>query len=464
MSDPIAESDAIFARAWASAIKNKFQLTTGEEQILYLSPLTQRGISGGDLTYEQVTNYLTYRFGDGLLNTNDPSFLGGGVASYIDDLRAYFDNILTKNDRAPAVILRMEKARTAMDIAQTAFEAARKKAQKEYADEKQLGMTSQKFWPWASSNAPYLRTADKTRNSAQTEFDSASQLYYGPQADVLATYRNKIRDAMDFDPDKVYPGRNQAGIMADRDLIAQVEEVANGGTKPPEADISPFLFRVPDYSMAGYRSQMNDWMRLSTSGQRDQVITIDVKQGRETKWSDYGFKEVKGSGSVGLFPFFSISAGGGSSEEKQTLKTEGREDEISLSLAAVGFSLIPVASGIWDVPNVKNIFPDLVPGAPAVLTSKHAKPMSVFVGYDIALTAKFGTKMRKEVHDMYNSAKNSGGRMRIFGFTVGGGSSSESVHTSFDDVKWDEASGTMTLTPAPKQVYPSILGVLARRL
>jgi hypothetical protein len=89
MSDPIAESDAIFARAWASAIKNKFQLNTGEEQILYLSPITLRGISGGDLTYEQVTNYLTYRFGDGLLNTNDPSFLGGGVASYIDDLRAY---------------------------------------------------------------------------------------------------------------------------------------------------------------------------------------------------------------------------------------------------------------------------------------------------------------------------------------------------------------------------------------
>jgi hypothetical protein len=135
--------------------------------------------------------------------------------------------------------------------------------------------------------------------------------------------------------------------MADRDLIAQVEEVANGGTKPPEADISSFLFRVPDYSMAGYRSQMNDWMRLSTSGQRDQVITIDVKQGRETKWSDYGFKEIKGSGSVGLFPFFSTSAGGGSSEERRTLKTDGREDEISLSLAAVGFSLIPVASGIW---------------------------------------------------------------------------------------------------------------------
>ncbi|KAJ7034391.1 hypothetical protein C8F04DRAFT_1183210 [Mycena alexandri] len=467
MSDPIAESDAIFARAWASAIKNKFQLTTGEEQILYLSPLTQRGISGGDLTYEQVTNYLTYRFGDGLLNTNDPSFLGGGVASYIDDLRAYFDNILTKNDRAPAVILRMAKARKASETAQTAYETALSKAMTQWSEQKKFGITDQPFWSWVSTGAPYLRAADKTRNSAQTELDSASQLYYGPQADVLATYRNSIRDAMTTDPDRNYPGRNQVGITADRDLVAQMEEVANGGNKPPAADISPYFIRVPEYSMAGYRSQMNDWMRLSTSGQRDQVITIDIKQGRETKWSDYGFKEIKGSGSVGLFPFFSISAGGGSSEEKQTLKTEGREDEISLSLAAVGFSLIPVTSGTWDVPNVKNLFPNLVAGAPEVLTSKHAKPISVLVGYDIALTARFGTKIKKEVHEMYERARTGGGNLRIFGYHVSGsagGSYSDKVKTSFDDVKWDEASGTLTLTPVPNQVYPSVLGVLARRL
>jgi hypothetical protein len=262
-----------------------------------------------------------------------------------------------------------------------------------------------------------------------------------------------------------------------------VEEVANGGNKPPEADISPYFIRVPEYSMSGYRSQMNEWMRLSTSGQRDQVITIDVKQGRETKWSDYGFKEIKGSGSVGLFPFFSISAGGGSSEERQTLKTEGREDEISLSLAAVGFSLIPVTSGTWyesllrvsitltlilrDVPNVKNLFPNLVGGAPEVLTSKHAKPISVLVGYDIALTARFGTKIKKEVHEMYERARTGGGNLRIFGYHVSGsagGSYSDKVKTSFDDVKWDEASGTLTLTPIPGQVYPSVLGVLARRL
>lgn len=89
MSDSIAETDAIFARAYASAIKKKLSLDFGSGQVLFLSPLVQRGISGGSLTYQEVTNFLTYKFADGLLNVDDPSFLGAGVASYIQDLRTW---------------------------------------------------------------------------------------------------------------------------------------------------------------------------------------------------------------------------------------------------------------------------------------------------------------------------------------------------------------------------------------
>ena len=95
MPDPIAETDAIFARAYASAIKNKYSLDFSAGNVLFLSPLVQRGISGGDLTYQEVTNFLTYRFADGLLNADDPSFLGSGVASYIQDLRSCVSTVLS---------------------------------------------------------------------------------------------------------------------------------------------------------------------------------------------------------------------------------------------------------------------------------------------------------------------------------------------------------------------------------
>ena len=83
----IAETDAIFARAYASAIKDKFSISIGTDQVLFLSPLVQRGIAGGELIYPQMTNYLIYKFGDTVLKADNPSYLGGGDRSYLDDLK-----------------------------------------------------------------------------------------------------------------------------------------------------------------------------------------------------------------------------------------------------------------------------------------------------------------------------------------------------------------------------------------
>lgn len=84
---PIGESDAIFARAYANAIKNKFQVDVGKQYILLTSPVTQRGIAAGDLIYSQMTNYLIYRFADDLQFSDNPSYTGGSAGSYIQQLQ-----------------------------------------------------------------------------------------------------------------------------------------------------------------------------------------------------------------------------------------------------------------------------------------------------------------------------------------------------------------------------------------
>jgi hypothetical protein len=120
-----------------------------------------------------------------------------------------------------------------------------------------------------------------------------------------------------------------------------------------------------------------------------------------------------------------------------------------------------------DVPNVKNRFPKLVENAPDVLNSGYARPISVLVGYDVALTVTFGKSIRNEAKELYDKAKSTGGSMKILGFevsTAGGNGSSERVNADFGGVKWDEASGSITLTPAPMQVYPSVLAVVGQRL
>ncbi|KAF8877750.1 hypothetical protein CPB84DRAFT_357214 [Gymnopilus junonius] len=93
--------------------------------------------------------------------------------------------------------------------------------------------------------------------------------------------------------------------------------------------------------------------------------------------------------------------------------------------------------------------------------------MSVLVGYDIALTVTFGHSIRKEAKELYETARNSGGSLKIFGFEVGeagGGGSSQHVDTSFKGVEWDDASGSITLIPAAQQVYPIVLAVIGQRL
>ena len=115
----------------------------------------------------------------------------------------------------------------------------------------------------------------------------------------------------------------------------------------PETSIKEYIVGVPDYRIPGYNLIMNEWMRLAADPKaaRNQVLRIDVSEGKETSWRDYGYREVHGSGSHGIFPFF--SATDGQTGEKFNFKTEGRETDISLTIAAIGLSLLPVTAGLW---------------------------------------------------------------------------------------------------------------------
>ena len=119
-----------------------------------------------------------------------------------------------------------------------------------------------------------------------------------------------------------------------------------------------------------------------------------------------------------------------------------------------------------DVPNIKDLFPDLLLDAPDVLSSKFARIVSVLVGYDVELKVDFASSIKEEVNKIYEEVKTTGGRMNIFGFRVSAGTSgdlTECVETKFENVKWDRVKGSMSLTPTKGQVYPTILGAVTQR-
>ena len=139
---------------------------------------------------------------------------------------------------------------------------------------------------------------------------------------------------------------NQNGLVDNQGLIANVINDANNGKKAPEQLIAQSTVRVPAYTIANYVSTVQAWIIKSKQGAtRDEVITIDIKQGRNTKWEDYGFKEVRGGSNIG--PFFSAEVHVNGKWESRTLKTKGREDDISLQLAMIGIQKFDIRGGEW---------------------------------------------------------------------------------------------------------------------
>jgi hypothetical protein len=138
------------------------------------------------------------------------------------------------------------------------------------------------------------------------------------------------------------------GLIDDSDLIAEATKAANSGDKFDSTPITQSIIRVPQYSISGYESTVQSWITQAAKGAtRDQVVTIDINQGRNTKWEDYGFKKVNGGGGVGFWPFFFAEVKHNDQWEKRELKTEGREDSIGIQLAAIGLHKFDIQAGQW---------------------------------------------------------------------------------------------------------------------
>ncbi|KAG6831807.1 hypothetical protein H0H92_007484 [Tricholoma furcatifolium] len=452
---PISDTDDIFARAYADAIKTKFQIDVGEHFVVLISPVTQRGMAAGDLIYPQMTNYLIYKFADALQYSDNPCYTGGSAGSYIQQLRS---------NPSSATAIRMANARNTATAANANYFQVQSQALAQFNQVKEL-YPNQTFWQWASENYPPLAAAEMTRQAAQAQLYQAMEAYFGPDAITLSNYVNNITNAHSSN---AFPGYNMEGLIDDEDLIAQAIKFANTGGSPAEMpDIQPDIIRVPAYSIATYVSSVQAWIDASGHGAtRSQEISIDINKGPSTKWEDYGFRAVHGGGGGGFWPFFHAEVFSNNQWVVRTLNTSGRESDVSVQLAMIGIQKFDIRPGEWDVPNIKALFPKRLPTAPDVLSSKYAQVISILVGYDVQLNVKFGSSMRDEVNRIYEEVKSTGGWMSVFGFRVSAGKDAgltDQVVTNFHDVQWDQSTGSMSLTPTAGQVYPTILAAVAQR-
>ncbi|KAF5368198.1 hypothetical protein D9757_011290 [Collybiopsis confluens] len=464
---PISKSDAIFARAYASAIKSKFEVAIGEIRYILTSPVTLRGMAAGDLVYPQITNFLIYKLADALQHSDNPTFIGASADSYLQQLRSYLEWVKTGTNPSSFIVASMNSARNAAINANknystilTQGQVTWNKVKKSYPD--------LDFWKWASAHFPTLSEADKTRLAARKDLYAVMEQYFDSKtASTLSHYMDVIDNATNAQTPII--DMNQKGLVNDQALISKAIGIGNSGKQAPENDITQSTVQVPLYTIENYASTVQGWITAAKhNAPRDKIIKIEIHEGKDTTWEDLGFKQVYGGGGGEFWPFLHADVYVNNQWEEHVLKTENWEDAVSLRLAMIDLETFNIQPGKWDIPDIKTQFPDRLPYSPDALGTKFVRVVSILVGYDIELRVQFVSKLRDQVDSIYEQVKSTRGRMSIFGFHVsagleGGTTTLDQVETRFEDVKWDKSSGIMTLTPTKNQVYPTILGAVAQR-
>ncbi|KAG6831820.1 hypothetical protein H0H92_007497 [Tricholoma furcatifolium] len=426
------EFEAAFTRAYASSILNKLHLKLGEREAIYLSPIAQRGIAAGDLIPPEVTNFRIFRLGDSLLAADSPIYTGEAVDNYIHQLWSQ-----VAEDRK-------NKTQDSAFAAAQRYNEILVEAQARFIKAKELD-SNLSFWTWIIENAPEVASAEKVRDTARAELSAASDNYFGPRLAESSKYMENIQSALSQDP---APEFNMTGV-ADRKIVDNILKKAQNAETTLRDGWSHAILRMPLYSIETYASTVQAWIdRSSKGGERDQILAIDVADGRNTKWENYGFKGIQDE-NVGLSPLISFEVKADNTSTTHNLNVENREDSISLQLSMRGLQEFKVTAGAWDVPNVQTLFPKLLPDAPEFHDwNKLARATSVIVGYDIELKVTFKGDLADEVDKMYDEARQSGGGMTIFGVGVSASDGSDDVKTKFEDVQWNKPSGTMTISLA----------------
>ncbi|KAF5339961.1 hypothetical protein D9757_014569 [Collybiopsis confluens] len=514
----LSDTDTTFMRAYASAIKNKFQLDVGDRYSMLISPVTQRGIAAGNLIPPEITNYLVYKLADSLQYSNNPSYTGGSAGSYIEQMRSYIDWVDLQHQVSAQNIDVLKPLNEALKLASDKYWDLVQTGSELYEKVKHL-YPGLDFWQWAKLAYPLLEAANAAMKIATTEVYQAMQRFYGPNYAALSTYMNNLTSAKSpYD----LPGYNQAAV-ADDVLIEAAISAANSGDPMANNNFADSIIRVPTYSMASYSNTVQGWIDAAKAGAtRDVVITVDSDKGENTSWEEFGFPEVDPTlhGRAAVWSLFSAQVYNDKGElEPRRLDTRGLTETMSLRISMVGIAKFDILSGEWDLPDIKTLFPNRLPNAPDILDPKLARMVSLLVGYDVELRVKFSSALRgpqegpdwstqkvNQVDQIIKDVQENGGSLSVFGFRVpvqgtndkspegapgipsapgipvklpgsrppgnsdGGasgratlGSPLQRVDTKFENVNWSKEDGELVLTPTKGQVYPTILGAVAQR-
>jgi hypothetical protein len=451
----VDEATDLLWRSYAKQITQKIAGggDLGDSNAVFICPLTTQGIASGAHVATEVTNNMLFRAADSLLDPQSPVYVPG-AGSYVRALQTYLRHVfLEKNPSNEALIRFASAEKEATRTTDIFYDSLAKAAERFKAMEGRAHASQQELITWSLRNMPaVVRNRDAMQSAEGTVMQIQAEIN-GPAAADLNQQQQALMNAYDGTPNMYNMPCTQADVNG-------VEALRNG--QPIKVQN---VFYRPAYSLQGFTGQVDDWIKMPATHVAD-TITFSIVSGRDTSWANSGFRKVEAGANVSAWCFLRSSASGSSTDSNTSLSLDSQHSSIDATVTFKGLKSFDLDAGPWDVPDFKNLYPNLAPSTPPNLVRDFVQPKKILLGYAPGMTVKFDANTFNQATSIISQAQSANASVSIFGFHVGGsasGSLNTSGSTSFDSIKIDKQSLTLTIPPV-SSTFPVCVGVLGRRM
>ncbi|KAK6498517.1 hypothetical protein TWF481_011105 [Arthrobotrys musiformis] len=450
----LSPNEELFWKTYIFSLQKEIIPEPNPEQIFFPALQSTVGVLAGDNVPPEVTNYGIYKWGDGVMSSSQPLYLGGGAGSYILNLQQYLTYVDVGSDPSPGKYEAYLQA-----VKQS--EEAKQDYLREFKEAVELYKADPGSYPtideWAESNDPSFNEAKKAWQSAVGQESSLRLEVYGPNADKKNTALENIVQALATTSE---PGFNMPTTTDNVQLDDAQSLAAARGEK---VDFPPYVkIFSPLYTLQGdYKGQIATWAtEMSDNKLEPKVIELDTEKYIHANWKEMGFTHVTGDGLVGFF--IGAWANYDRKDEFDKTFTSMTANDYSATLEIYGQEIFPIETGEWDVPDAVRVFPVLEKGAPEGMLD-FIQPKAVVVAYTIGMKIQFKDQYATEFNSHFQSITEEEGGFVIFGIDIGlGGSKTSQTEKTTHKATYDESSGVLTVLPN-NDGHAILLGMVGER-
>ncbi|KAF3172774.1 hypothetical protein TWF788_009365 [Orbilia oligospora] len=428
-----------FWKAYVFSLQEEVMPEPNPEQIFFPALQSTVGVLAGDNVPPEVTNYGIYKWGDGVMSSSQPLYLGGGSGSYILNLQQYVTYVDVGSDPSPGEYEAYLHAVKQSEAAKEDYLAEFKQALELYKASPGSYTTIDE---WAEANYPSFNETKAAWQSAVGNESNLRLQVYGPEAAPKNTALENIVQALATTSE---PGFNMPTTTDNVKLDDGQSLAAARGKKvdfPPYAKIFS-----PLYSIEGdYKGQIGTWAaEMSANKLEPKTIELEVEKFIKANWEEKGFTHVSGDGFVGFF--IGAWANYDRKDEFDKIFNSMTANDYQATLEIYGQEIFPLQPGQWDIPDVVHVFPKLEKGAPKDMMD-FIQPKAVVVAYTIGMKVQFKDQFATDFNSHFKSITKQSGGFVIFGIDIGlGGESTSETEKTTHKATYDESSGVLTVLP-----------------